>query len=64
MSNVVNSWWMYLLGIMVVIFVLSGSIFYIVKSYKDAKKINMDPKVLRKTIISSAILLFCHQLVF
>ena len=55
MSNVVNSWWMYLLGIMVVIFVLSGSIFYIVKSYKDAKKINMDQKILRKTIISSAI---------
>lgn len=55
MGEVVNSWWMYLLGIVVVLFVLAGSIFYIVKSYKDAKKINMDPKILKKTIISSAI---------
>ena len=50
-----NSLWMYMLGVLVVVFVLSGSIFYIVKSYKDAKKVNMDRKVLRKTIVSSAL---------
>ena len=55
MEKVANSWWMYLLGVIVVIFVLVGSLFFILKSYKDAKKINMDPKILKKTIINSAV---------
>ena len=54
-SNVANSWWMYLLGAFVVVFVLVGSLFFIFRSYKDAKKLNMDPKVLKKTIINSAV---------
>lgn len=53
--NVANSWWMYLLGVLVVIFVLVGSLFFIFRSYKDAKKLNMDKKLLRKTIINSAV---------
>ena len=55
MEKIANSWWMYLLGVIIVIFVLVGSLYFIVKSYKDAKKLNMDPKVLRKTIINSAV---------
>ena len=55
MAKYANSWWMYLLGIVVVVFVLAGSLFYILKSYKDAKKLGMDTKVLKKTIINSAI---------
>ena len=55
MEKVANSWWMYLLGVIVVIFVLVGSLFFILKSYKDAKKIGMDTKVLKKTIINSAV---------
>ena len=35
--NVANSWWMYLLGVLVVVFVLVGSLFFIFRSYKDAK---------------------------
>ena len=50
MSKYANSWWMYLLGIVVVIFILAGCVFYILKSYKDAKRIGMDTKVLNKTI--------------
>jgi ABC-type glycerol-3-phosphate transport system permease component len=42
MEKVANSWWMYLLGVIVVIFVLAGSLFFILKSFKDAKKLNMD----------------------
>ena len=53
--KVANSWWMYLLGVLVVVFVLVGSLFFIFRSYKDAKKLNMDPKLLRKTIINSAV---------
>ena len=55
MAKFANSWWMYLLGIVMVVFVLAGSLFYIFKSYKDAKKLGMDTKVLKKTIINSAI---------
>lgn len=55
MEKVANSWWMYLLGVIVVLFVLAGSIFFILKSYKDAKKLNMDPKILKQTIINSAV---------
>ena len=55
MSQVANSWWMYLLGIIVVLFILGGCVFYILKSYKDAKRINMDTKVLNKTIFNSVV---------
>lgn len=55
MSQVANSWWMYLLGIIVVLFILAGCVFYIFKSYKDAKRINMDTKVLNKTIFNSVV---------
>ena len=55
MKEIVNSWWMYLLGIAVAVFVLVISIVFIIKSYKDAKAINMDTEYLKKTIISSAL---------
>ena len=55
MKDIANSWWMYLLGATVVVFVLLGSLYYIFKSYKEAKAIGMDRKVLKRTIISSAI---------
>ena len=55
MANYANSWWMYLLGVLVVVFVLAGSFFYIITSYKDAKECGMDTKLLKKTIINSAI---------
>ena len=52
MSKIANSWWMYLLGAIVSIFVLVGSILFIIQSYKDAKKIGMDKKILKQTIIN------------
>lgn len=53
--KVANSWWMYLLGAIVVLFVLGSSLFFIWNAYRDAKKLNMDKDVLRKVIINSAI---------
>lgn len=53
--EIANSWWMYLLGIIVVLFVLGGSFFFIFRAYKDAKEINMDLKILKKTILNSAV---------
>lgn len=54
MNDIANSWWMYLLGAIVVVVVLAGSFFFIFKSYKDAKVLNMDPKIIKKTIFNSA----------
>ena len=53
--KIANSWWMYLLGVIVVVFVLAGCTFFIVKAFKEAKKMNMDKKMLKKVIFNSAI---------
>ena len=55
MSLIANSWWMYLLGAIVVVFVLGISVFFIVKAFKDAKELNMDKGLLKKVIFNSAI---------
>ena len=52
MTNIANSWWMYLMGIIVSLFVTIGSLTFIFQSYKEAKKIGMDKAILKKTIIS------------
>ena len=51
--NVANSWWMYMLGAVVVLFVLAGCIFFIIKAFKDAKNLGMDSKMLKKVIFDS-----------
>ena len=53
--RIANSWWMYLLGVVVTVFVLVGCLFFIVKAYKDAMKLGMDKKVVKKVIFNSAI---------
>ena len=55
MMDIFNSWWMYLLGAMVTIFVLGTSVFFIAKAFKDAKALNMNKKTLTKVMIDSAI---------
>ena len=51
--SVANSWWMYMLGAVVVLFVLAGCVFFIIKAFKDAKKLGMDEKVLKKVVFDS-----------
>ena len=53
--KIANSWWMYLLGAIVVVFVLAGCVFFILKAIKEAKKVNMDSKMIKKVIFNSAI---------
>jgi hypothetical protein len=53
--RIANSWWMYLLGALVTVFVLVGCLFFIVRAYKDAIKIGMDKKIVKKVIFNSAI---------
>ena len=55
MLEIGNSWWMYLLGIIVTVFVLAGCLFFIFKSYREAKELNMDKALIKKTVISSTI---------
>ena len=55
MFDVMNSWWMFLLGAIVVVFVLGSSVFFIIKAFKDAKELNMDKKLLKQVIINSVI---------
>ena len=56
MGNVnANAPWLYLLGAIIVVFVLAGCMFFILRAYKEAKELNMDKKILRKTIFNSAI---------
>lgn len=55
MNEIFNSWWMYLLGAIVCVFVLASSVFFIFRAFKDAKELNMDKKVLKKVIINSTI---------
>lgn len=51
----VNSSFLYIVAICVIVFVLAQSIFFLVRAYRRGKKIGMDPKKLRKTVISTAI---------
>ncbi len=51
----VNSGFLYLLAILVVIFVLAQSIFFLVRAYRRGKELGMDKKVLNKTIYSTVI---------
>lgn len=51
----INSTFLYIVAIVVILFVLIQSLFFLIRSYRHGKKIGMDVKVLKKTIISTAI---------
>ncbi len=51
--TVKEAWWMYLLGGLVTLFIIAGSLFFAYKAYKRAKELEMPKEDLKKTIISS-----------
>ena len=51
----VNSSFLYTLTIIVILFVLAQSTFFLIKAWRQAKKIGMDVSVLKRTVSSSAI---------
>ena len=55
MEKLANSWWIYLLGGIVCIYVLIGCFIFIVKAIKDGKEIGMDRSIMKQAIIDSAI---------
>jgi len=50
-----NSTFLFLIAIIIIIFILAQSLFFLVRAYRRGKEIGMDAKKLRNTITSSAI---------
>ncbi|NLE24559.1 MAG: DUF5058 family protein [Clostridiaceae bacterium] len=50
-----NHSFMYILAIIVILFIIAQSIFFLIRAYRRGKELGMDLKKLRKTISSSAI---------
>ena len=51
----INSTFLYLLAVFVVLFVLVQSIFFLIRAYRRGKQIGITTETLRKTIVSTAI---------
>jgi len=48
-----ESWWMYLLGIFVTLFIICGALYFGWTAYQQSKKLEMDKETIKKTVISS-----------
>lgn len=55
MSFSVNSTFLFGVAILVILFVIAQSLFFLIRAYRHGKAIGMDKAVLRKTVISSAV---------
>lgn len=51
----VNSTFMYILAICVILFVLAQSFFFLIRAYKRGKELGMESSRLKKTIISTSV---------
>lgn len=54
-TEIANSWWMYLLGGIICLFVLIGSGAFIFRACRDAGRMGMDLHYLRRTAVISAV---------
>ncbi|MDA3931952.1 MAG: DUF5058 family protein [Tenericutes bacterium] len=52
-NDVKEAWWLYLIGIIVTVFIISGALFFAYKAKQRAKEIDMPDSVLKKTVITS-----------
>ncbi len=50
-----NSRFLYLIAVIVILFVLAQSVFFLVRAYRHGRKIGMSREVLKHTVISSAV---------
>ena len=51
----VNSTFLYVLAICVIIFVLAQSVFFLVRAYRRGKELGMGSQKLRKIIVSTSV---------
>jgi len=50
-----NSTFLYIVAVIVILFVLVQSVYFLVRAYRRGKKIGMSPATLKKTVLSTAI---------
>jgi hypothetical protein len=50
-----NSQFMYTVAVLVILFVLAQSVFFLIRAYRHGREIGMSQKTLRKTVLSSAV---------
>lgn len=55
MNFSINSGFLYTIAVIVILFVLAQSVFFLIRSYRRGKEIGMDTAKLRKAILSTAI---------
>ena len=55
MTFSVNSTFLYVIAVCVILFVLAQPFFFLIRALKQGKKMGMDKTVLRKTVISTAV---------
>ena len=48
-----GAWWLYAIGAFVAVFIISGSLFFAYKAYKQSKVLEMDKENIRKAVLSS-----------
>jgi hypothetical protein len=52
-SEIKESWWLYLMGLGVALFIISGSLYFVLSAVKKSKELQMPKEVIKRTIISS-----------
>ena len=55
MNFSINSTFLYLIAVCVILFVLVQSVFFLIRAYRRGKQIGMKSEVLKKTIVSTAV---------
>lgn len=50
-----NSQFMYTVAVLVILFVLAQSVFFLIRAYRHGREIGISQKTLRKTVLSSAV---------
>lgn len=48
-----DAWWLYLMGFIVTIFIIGGSLYFAFKAYKRSKELNMPKEKIKKVVVSS-----------
>lgn len=52
-DQVKEAWWLYVMGVGVAFFIISGSLYFAFLAYKKSKALGMDQTVIKRTVISS-----------
>jgi heme/copper-type cytochrome/quinol oxidase subunit 2 len=48
-----DAWWLYLVGFIVTVFIIGGSLYFAFKAYKRSKELEMPKEKIKKVVVSS-----------